>query len=85
MELVTDVILLAMERAAAMPGGFPQNLRFINGNAAQITEIFEPNSVSTIFLNFSDPWPKARHASDALHTGASLSNTKIYWPTAESL
>ena len=66
MELVTDVILLAMARAAAMPGGLPQNLRFINGNAAQITEIFEPNSVSTIFLNFSDPWPKARHAKRRL-------------------
>ncbi len=66
MELVTDVILLAMERAAALPGGPPQNLRFINGNAGQLAEIFEPNSVSVIFLNFSDPWPKTRHAKRRL-------------------
>lgn len=61
MELVTDVIMLAMERANALEGGCPSNLRFINGNADKLEESFAPHSVSRIYLNFSDPWPKARH------------------------
>lgn len=66
MELVTDVIMLAMERAKALDGGCPENLRFMNVNAEQLDEIFEPHSVSRIYLNFSDPWPKARHAKRRL-------------------
>ena len=76
MELVTDVILLALERAAALPDGCPPNLRFINGNAGHLTEIFEPDSVSRIFLNFSDPWPKARHTMRRLTYSSFLEKYK---------
>ena len=31
-------------------------------NAADIEEIFAPEEVDRIYLNFSDPWPKDRHA-----------------------
>lgn len=65
-ELVTDVIMLAMEKAMALPGGCPDNLRFYCGNADRIDELFLPHSVDRIFLNFSDPWPKARHAKRRL-------------------
>ena len=66
MELVTDVIMLAMERAKGLEGGCPENLRFMNVSAERLDEIFEPRSVSRIYLNFSDPWPKARHAKRRL-------------------
>lgn len=38
------------------------NLRLICMDAAEITEVFGRGEVSRIYLNFSDPWPKARHA-----------------------
>ena len=38
------------------------NLRFICMDATDLPEVFAENEVSRIYLNFSDPWPKARHA-----------------------
>lgn len=38
-----------------------QNLQILRGDAAFISEYFAPNSTDTIYLNFSDPWPKSRH------------------------
>lgn len=36
------------------------NLRFIRYDANDIEELFEKD-VTALYLNFSDPWPKARH------------------------
>jgi len=36
------------------------NLRLIRCDANYIEDIFN-NEITTIYLNFSDPWPKARH------------------------
>lgn len=36
------------------------NLKIINGDALELNEIFA-KEISTIYLNFSDPWPKNRH------------------------
>ena len=38
------------------------NIRFICMDAAQIAEVFGKGEVRGIYLNFSDPWPKKRHA-----------------------
>lgn len=37
------------------------NLRFIRMDASEIEDVFE-KEIDTIYLNFSDPWPKKRHA-----------------------
>lgn len=42
------------------------NLRFVCMDAAEITEVFEPGEADRIYLNFSDPWPKKRHAKRRL-------------------
>lgn len=42
------------------------NLRFILMDAMGIEEIFAPGEVDKIYLNFSDPWPKDRHAKRRL-------------------
>ena len=42
------------------------NLFFIQCDANKINDIFFENSFSKIFLNFSDPWPKKRHAKRRL-------------------
>ena len=48
------------------------NLRFLRMDAEQITEVFEKGEVSGIYLNFSDPWPKDRHAKRRLPSGEFL-------------
>jgi tRNA (guanine-N7-)-methyltransferase len=41
------------------------NLRFIRIDSLEITDIFE-KEIDLIYLNFSDPWPKERHAKRRL-------------------
>lgn len=42
------------------------NIRLLRMDAEQLTEIFAPGEVDRIYLNFSDPWPKDRHAKRRL-------------------
>ncbi len=42
------------------------NLRFIRMDAEDICEVFDKGEVAKIYLNFSDPWPKDRHAKRRL-------------------
>ncbi|MCJ7835145.1 tRNA (guanosine(46)-N7)-methyltransferase TrmB [Cuneatibacter sp. NSJ-177] len=48
------------------------NLRLIRMDAEDITEVFAPGEVDRIYLNFSDPWPKDRHAKRRLTSGTFL-------------
>ena len=41
------------------------NLRLINYDASKIEDLFD-KEISTMYLNFSDPWPKKRHAKRRL-------------------
>ena len=42
------------------------NLKFIRMDAEDIAKVFGPGEVDRIYLNFSDPWPKDRHANPRL-------------------
>lgn len=42
------------------------NLLFIRMDAEYIEKVFEKGEVAYIYLNFSDPWPKDRHAKRRL-------------------
>ena len=44
----------------------PENLYFICMDATELPEVFAPGEVARIYLNFSDPWPKDRHAKRRL-------------------
>ncbi len=66
MECVADVACLALEKAKACADTRPDNLRFLIGNAENLTEWLPPHSVDCLYLNFSDPWPKSRHAKRRL-------------------
>lgn len=44
----------------------PSNLRFLYFDVSNCKEIFEQGEVERLYLNFSDPWPKARHSSRRL-------------------
>lgn len=63
LERISDVAMLAMEKCKAQ--GL-ENVRFIIGDVAKLWDIFTDGSVDRIYLNFSDPWPKAGHAKRRL-------------------
>ena len=42
------------------------NIRFIRMDAEYIADVFAEGEVDRIYLNFSDPWPKDRHAKRRL-------------------
>lgn len=42
------------------------NLLFVRMDAEEIAEVFGEGEVDRIYLNFSDPWPKDRHAKRRL-------------------
>ncbi len=66
MERVADVACLALEKAERSAAERPDNLRFLIGNAENLTEWLPAHSVDCLYLNFSDPWHKARHAKRRL-------------------
>ena len=66
MEKVPDVCCIALEKAMACKETRPDNLRFIIGNADNLSEWFPEGCLDRIYLNFSDPWPKAGHAKRRL-------------------
>lgn len=42
------------------------NLKFLRMDAENVDKVFGPGEVDRIYLNFSDPWPKDRHAKRRL-------------------
>lgn len=59
-----NVIVSALEKA--IEADKPSNLRLLRGNGANLEELFETGELDRIYLNFSDPWPKSRHAKRRL-------------------
>ena len=44
------------------------NIYFLCVDARELSDIFAPGEVDRIYLNFSDPWPKDRHAKRRLES-----------------
>ena len=62
-ERYSSVLLRALQKMEIEP--LP-NIRFLCKDASIITEVFDEEEVAKIYLNFSDPWPKERHAKRRL-------------------
>ncbi|PKR79331.1 tRNA (guanosine(46)-N7)-methyltransferase TrmB [Halalkalibacillus sediminis] len=58
MERAKSVIVSAIQK---VDEAGVKNARLIHENAKDLREMFGSNEVDTIYLNFSDPWPKTRH------------------------
>ena len=56
-ERVPDAMVVAMERACEME---LHNVRFLDADAARLTELFAPGEADRIYINFCDPWPKKK-------------------------
>ncbi len=65
---------IAMERYSSVLGKFIENvpeegmanLAIVNVDAENMVDYFEDGELDRIYLNFSDPWPKKRHAKRRL-------------------
>lgn len=70
-EKYSSVLIRALEKMEQEehPSG---NLYFVRMEAENITKVFAAGEVERIYLNFSDPWPKDRHAKRRLTSGEFL-------------
>ncbi len=59
-ERYTSVLLRAVQKRETLEG--IDNLYYLCMDAAELPEVFANGEVEKIYLNFSDPWPKERHA-----------------------
>ncbi|AIF43159.1 tRNA (guanosine(46)-N7)-methyltransferase TrmB [Virgibacillus sp. SK37] len=57
-ELAKSIVVAAAQKVMEAERA---NVVLLNENAADLLEIFAENELDTIYLNFSDPWPKNRH------------------------
>ena len=62
-EMYESVVITALDRLieAELP-----NLKLLNVDGAELRNYFEKGEVGRVYLNFSDPWPKTRHAKRRL-------------------
>ena len=60
-EKYSSVLIRALEKMSEMETPL-DNIRFVRMDAEAITKVFGAGEVDRIYLNFSDPWPKDRHA-----------------------
>lgn len=64
-ERYSSVLLRALEKMKELEAPLP-NLKFICCDASLLPNYFFKGEISRIYLNFSDPWPKDRHAKRRL-------------------
>ena len=69
-ERYSSVLLKGLQKRARLE---LENIYFLCIDARDLADIFGPGEVSRIYLNFSDPWPKDRHAKRRLTSPAFLS------------
>lgn len=63
-EKYSSVLLRALEKREQLKE--LKNLYFLRMDAEDLEKVFENGEVAGIYLNFSDPWPKDRHAKRRL-------------------
>ena len=62
-EKYSSVLVRALDKREELE---TDNLMFVRMDAEDITSYFTENEIAKIYLNFSDPWPKDRHAKRRL-------------------
>ena len=71
LEKEESVLVRALEKLIEEP---LENLILLHEDAFELNEIFADGEIKKIFLNFSDPWPKSRHAKRRLTCNNILNN-----------
>ena len=65
-EKYSSVLLRAVQKRDEEPYRELSNIQFLRMDAEEIRKTFAKGEISRIYLNFSDPWPKDRHAKRRL-------------------
>ncbi|MDD3172741.1 MAG: tRNA (guanosine(46)-N7)-methyltransferase TrmB [Herbinix sp.] len=73
-EKYSSVLLRALEKRKEIE---LSNLYFIRFDAEYLNNIFGQEEIARIYLNFSDPWPKDRHAKRRLTSKEFLSKYNL--------
>ena len=86
-EMYDSVLLRALQKRERMEadGEKLDNLKFMCVDARILPDIFEKGEVQRIYLNFSDPWPKARHAKRRLTSREFLARYSQILTTGETV
>ena len=74
-EKYSSVLLRAVQK---MQEDELPNVHFLCIDAATLPDIFDRNEVDRIYLNFSDPWPKDRHARRRLTSSEFLARYDLF-------
>ncbi|GAA0739580.1 tRNA (guanosine(46)-N7)-methyltransferase TrmB [Clostridium oceanicum] len=86
-DLKDEVIVYAIrkvEKAEREDKSNIDNARFITMNIMGIADVFDENEVGKIYINFCNPWPKARHNKRRLtHNNFLKEYKKFLKPEAE--
>lgn len=61
-DMYDELIRRASDKARLAHEGEPRNLALLRANIETIEEMFAGGEVERVYLNFSDPWPKVKHA-----------------------
>ena len=77
-EKYKNVLVTAMEKAQAL---HLTNVRFLSDDAADLEKLLAAGECERIYLNFSDPWPKNRHAKRRLTHPSFLALYKAVLPS----
>lgn len=75
-EMYSSVLYRALERREQTE---LNNLFFIRFDAKYLLDIFDQEEVDRIYLNFSDPWPKDRHARGVLRAPTFCHCIILFW------
>lgn len=78
-EKYSSVLLRGIQKMESMENP-PDNLVFLRFDADYITDIFAEDEIDRIYLNFSDPWPKDRHAKRRLPSKEFIAKYKKIMP-----
>lgn len=86
-EMYDSVLLRALQKRERLEeeGLKLNNLMFMCVDARILPDIFEKGEVRRIYLNFSDPWPKARHAKRRLTSREFLARYSQILTTGETV
>ena len=79
-ERYSSVLLRAVEKFDTEEFSDLPNIRFVCMDARELPEVFAESEVDRIYLNFSDPWPKSRHAKRRLTSTEFLSRYEKVLP-----
>lgn len=68
-ERYSSVLLRGLQKRSQLE---LSNIYFMRIDALELADVFDAGEVDRIYLNFSDPWPKERHAKRRLTSPAFL-------------